>query len=1617
MAEKPTKPTEEQAPGLMRRAARAVKPSGGARQTIGVILLLTIVAVAVAALVLGVERSRANYFQQRNLRELDRVATNIGATSQTLGSVASLYFNPAQLQYSLTPGTECLMATTRIQRTADLAIDINYYFVDTETPTSAPRTGEAKSEEKPAAAAAPAGDKGKAAGPAGSEPAPGKTNEPLRAPATAAAPVATAAASSRCAFDSPIGSAGTKETMTVDGERIRLTEWLSLRDLLRPMVSVNGGAGDPAATARTVIEAEAADRIERGGFGPRPGSDIPEAVRRSVKTAFDRNAIRTEVIVSIKALDLGTSLETFDAVQILGTPEADDRPPPLLFQAGQLPPAITGGESGASRDFLKAITSAGGGQASEATNTSKNRSYQEAAGSGSLLMESKVYPAGDLMIFDKTYASLGGFDCSPARTCRIIGVIKDQRFGSDVRRFEGMHSTFFLIAVLTLVGLVPMIHLALRKRLDAVGRRAQYVMWFSLTLLAASAIIASLTIWAGAVSKNASASYAQAEVKRMRNGFARELEASLKLIAQMGQKLAPNTVPFPAPSEINWKAGIPPAGHNAMLLDTTGYFRGDGYAARERVRFSDVRTPPFGTNIADRPYFNRARNGDFEELKLGPDTPCPGPHGKHRFVIDRVVARPDGVAKTIIMMPYRPGCAGAAPISDSEAAVAARPSQPQFLLASGYLQSFIAAATHPGFEYAVIDPGRPEGEPDILFSSRRSAELSEEFERDLDDREAFHTRMEEFRLADDSRRVRRLETHYRGDPVRLTMSRLHPSLDWVLVVIEGRNDAGFAIWRAATFGYSTWLVALILITAVMSATRLIRHKALDRRPGQWLWPLDVITDFSQPRFAYEPKRREDMGEAAARRDRHLLLLVLTGAIGIFAGEAASRTLFAFGVIAAAFAARGYFGGSTSSDWPASRRMDRFFVYSSAFFLALSVLAYATVMAANDGGEAMRGQWLRSLIFLAAVLVTTLPLSEALEGAVEPRKNDTDTGATPTGRSETGGKATGGTETGGTETGGTETGGTETGGTKTGGAIAALSCRARGAIGKYLPLWLKRPKWGWMFFLVAIGSLPAAAGYLDSIDHDSALVAERKGRIEARAAELRNRTLASIDIGRRTASAPQAREPALRGRIVAGGLPGEAPTRPNDPPAAKAKAPTGGQGDWTIAYRAMRALELQEMALTFSDFRPWHMREGYAGLTTDTFVRFVLGLLAMLLPFLLLFGGFVFFRNQYFTPPPRSPAIDPADFSSPLSAAREEFVNRLLIPAAEGGDPIVPFDKDPSFRHLVLGIDLDVKGEPALKDLHGSIKWIDMLRIAGGIEEAPRSIAPEKQAVVVGNLDIALQLPDAEKVKAAFEGLAKIVEAAKPGQYRRHLFLLSDIAPLDRIALMRDRAEQEEGPSRIEDWRWATLLQDFTLIAVMPTTPLVGVTTGNATEPPSAAERELMVINTNFAKSLLEQLRSQGKLDGPAEYQDRVIDYVAEQMADYYHKLWAASSDEERVLLYHIAWRCHLKMTDGPALRSLLVRGLIVRSPEYRLMNKSFARYVRRVERLDKIRARAAGLGGIDKIWPVIRVPLMVFTLALLVIVQLISPRHATGALGIVPAMGAIIPALLANWIRIKAAEA
>jgi hypothetical protein len=253
---------------------------------------------------------------------------------------------------------------------------------------------------------------------------------------------------------------------------------------------------------------------------------------------------------------------------------------------------------------------------------------------------------------------------------------------------------------------------------------------------------------------------------------------------------------------------------------------------------------------------------------------------------------------------------------------------------------------------------------------------------------------------------------------------------------------------------------------------------------------------------------------------------------------------------------------------------------------------------------------------------------------------------------------------------------------------------------------------------------------------------------------------------------------------------------------------------------------------------------------------------------------------------------------------------------------------------------------------------------------------------------------------------------------RHVFLLADIDPIDRIGLLCERQGAEETGGLVESWRWAELLQDFTMYPIRRE-GMIADTGGSRMV--RAIREELGVLDWSFAHELRDQLlarmaeappRSSGDDRADAE---RIISFISEQMSDHYYQLWTSSSDEERVILYRLACDCHLKMADSRALRSLLARGLIIRIPEYRLMNRSFARYVHRVGASAEIRTSAENAGGIDWVWPLIRYPLIAIAGAAVLLLQFVAPSGASGAIGALPALLALIPTLLGRWFQDRAA--
>ena len=89
--------------------------------------------------------------------------------------------------------------------------------------------------------------------------------------------------------------------------------------------------------------------------------------------------------------------------------------------------------------------------------------------------------------------------------------------------------------------------------------------------------------------------------------------------------------------------------------------------------------------------------------------------------------------------------------------------------------------------------------------------------------------------------------------------------------------------------------------------------------------------------------------------------------------------------------------------------------------------------------------------------------------------------------------------------------------------------------------------------------------------------------------------------------------------------------------------------------------------------------------------------------------------------------------------------------------------------------------------------------------------------------------------------------------------------------------------------------------------------------------------------------------------DAAIDYLRGTLIEHYQHLWVASSRAERVILDNLARGRVVNISAALALRSLIRRGLVVLDPEPRLINASFAAFVRQAERPDAALDKACNL--------------------------------------------------------------
>ncbi len=252
---------------------------------------------------------------------------------------------------------------------------------------------------------------------------------------------------------------------------------------------------------------------------------------------------------------------------------------------------------------------------------------------------------------------------------------------------------------------------------------------------------------------------------------------------------------------------------------------------------------------------------------------------------------------------------------------------------------------------------------------------------------------------------------------------------------------------------------------------------------------------------------------------------------------------------------------------------------------------------------------------------------------------------------------------------------------------------------------------------------------------------------------------------------------------------------------------------------------------------------------------------------------------------------------------------------------------------------------------------------------------------------------------AVEELARQVDKLERNDDLTDPFLLffAPAAPMDRIldAYERERDSAVVDGTR-ENLRWARLFEDFATFHFRP----IETTIGHVPEAARSAFQAQWDTLGNFERQAIETVFSELRwlsprvvngcineeivpgnalLDSgilplgaagtsvnppyPALYEQRLMHwallrqfagptgalaYLRAQFIEHYQRVWSGSTRAERLVMHHLAEGRFVNIAAGLAFASLLRRGVIVLDPEPRLMNESFAMFVRQAEKLDRI---------------------------------------------------------------------
>lgn len=310
--------------------------------------------------------------------------------------------------------------------------------------------------------------------------------------------------------------------------------------------------------------------------------------------------------------------------------------------------------------------------------------------------------------------------------------------------------------------------------------------------------------------------------------------------------------------------------------------------------------------------------------------------------------------------------------------------------------------------------------------------------------------------------------------------------------------------------------------------------------------------------------------------------------------------------------------------------------------------------------------------------------------------------------------------------------------------------------------------------------------------------------------------------------------------------------------------------------------------------------------------------------------------------------------------------------------------------------------------------------AGALKLPPAATPPN--LLLLHDFELLLRNPSARS--AALVLIERMLDEQKkqPEARRCRIGLIADMSPLDRFLQSSEHRESTDAQALSDRWmsgediRWSRILEQFTnyVYRAMPRPVPADVDVAAQPRGIRLVIEELAYLPDHVVEAIIPDMTAGLTVPEIIDWarekhmQDRseaaIVDYLASQLIEHYHYLWSVSSRAEQILIYRFAHGQIVNISEAYALRSLVRRGIVVLDPVPRIVNRSFAQFVRHVEEPKRLAIWQASQP--DGLWTRLKAPLtfvLPLTAALLI---LVLAEGAGNLASTIPFMLAAGPALL-----------